>query len=356
MAQVVFLSHTPRESFFRVGSHHLSAALAAAGHDVVHISTPFSFLHRVARPGQAARSLASKEGPKEVEGVVDLVPRTVLPADFGWSGRSMRKALQLTGISQPNYVFIDQPLFGVKGLDGATIIFRPTDVFKEGRWQRAALKLSSQANGVAATSPGVLDSVGVKGQVPATVIENGVEFRRFSAVRGLAREYDFVYVGALDGRFDFSALRSAATLLPHCSFVLFGPISAPVEDMPNNVHLRGPINYEEVPRAVAAARVALLPLIPNSSNRARSPMKLYEYVAAGAPLIAPDFLLERVDQLDGAISYPPNEPFAFADACRRMLDMELSVSDLDGHKAQRRDWSNIAGELFEFAARCKSAA
>ena len=38
--KIAFLSHTAMGGDFVVGSHHLATALAARGHDVLHMSAP----------------------------------------------------------------------------------------------------------------------------------------------------------------------------------------------------------------------------------------------------------------------------------------------------------------------------
>ena len=43
--RILFVSHTDPFGPFRIGSHHLAAALARAGHDVTHLSTPISVAH-----------------------------------------------------------------------------------------------------------------------------------------------------------------------------------------------------------------------------------------------------------------------------------------------------------------------
>ena len=57
-----------------------------------------------------------------------------------------------------------------------------------------------------------------------------------------------------------------------------------------NVVFEGQVAYEELPAVLHAARVGLMPFIDSRVNRGRSPMKLYEYLAAGLNVVAPDFM------------------------------------------------------------------
>ncbi|MDO8383192.1 MAG: glycosyltransferase [Microbacterium sp.] len=350
MADIVFLSHTARSSYFRVGSHHLSQALAQQSHRVAHISTPFSWIHHVVRPEQRARRAAAKEGVTNAGGVADLVPRPLLPVNVRWSKYQMQAALAKVGIPAPAFVFIDQPLFPVGSLTGATVIFRPTDVFTSKSVQAAALATARRADGVAATSPGVLASLGLDASIPETIIENGVDFSRFSQAAAATKEYDFVYVGALDIRFDFETVRLAAERLPDRSFVLYGPPPSPLPFMPPNVQFRGAISYERVPEAMARGRFGVMPFVPGHSNDGRSPMKLYEYVAAGLPVIAPRQLVDRSPRLSCLRAFDPHDREAFADALSDEF-VPSPPSRLDTNIARSMDWSAVATELFGFAQR-----
>lgn len=347
MADIVFLSHTARTGTFRVGSHHLTAALAASGHRVAHISTPFSRVHSLMRPGQAARRAAAGAGATMVGGVIDLIPRPLLPANVRWTPRQMQAALDEVGITRPEFVFIDQPLFPARHFAEGTVVFRPTDIFRTPALQRAADAASIEADAVAATSPGVLSSL-VTPRGPHCVIENGVEFDRFSGTRGLEKEYDFVYVGAIDFRFDFHALACAARRLPAATFVIYGPRPLSVSRMPVNVELRGPIEYDEVPSALARGRVGVMPFTASASNTARSPMKLYEYLAAGLPVVAPDYLSHRVDAR-ALHAFDASDPETFAEAAAAAL-AEPRVTASDTELARGKDWSRVAAALLSFAS------
>ena len=52
------------------------------------------------------------------------------------------------------------------------------------------------------------------------------------------------------------------------------------------MRLLGPRPYAEVPAYLQHADVGLLLLSPDPANAGRSPMKLYEYAAAGLPVLA----------------------------------------------------------------------
>lgn len=348
MSEILFLSHTHRSGEFRVGSHHLSTALARAGHKVAHVSTPYSFPHAVLKRDQISRRQAAQRGSHLTEGVVDLVPRSLLPADWIWTPAQTRRIIRRVGLSLPDYVFVDQPLFRLSSIPSACVIFRPTDVFRGRRAIRAADAAAHCADAVVATSPGVLASLDIPASCPTRVIENGVEYKRFASSSS-TKEVDFVYVGAIDFRFDFDALIMAAKCLPGSTFEVYGPLQVNSPSLPANVELRGPVAYEDVPNVLSRARVGIMPFRVDPANVARSPMKLYEYIAAGLRVVAPEPIASRADELRSVFAYNWADPSDFSRAASVALGSP-PPGDSDREAAASRDWSLVAARLMEFAA------
>jgi len=88
------------------------------------------------------------------------------------------------------------------------------------------------------------------------------------------------------------------------------------------VELRGHVPYDRVPDVLAQASVALLPLPDEPVARLfTSPLKLFDYMAAGAPIVASDLpaLREVLQDNVNALLARPGDPDAFAEAVRRLL-------------------------------------
>jgi glycosyltransferase involved in cell wall biosynthesis len=100
-------------------------------------------------------------------------------------------------------------------------------------------------------------------------------------------------VGALDAyKFDFDLLYEAARSRPSWSFVFVG---APVVDqhaqelkklqrLPN-VHIVGTIARQAVPAFVGAFDVCLIPYRQSRYNAASFPLKFWEFMASGKPIV-----------------------------------------------------------------------
>jgi glycosyltransferase involved in cell wall biosynthesis len=103
-----------------------------------------------------------------------------------------------------------------------------------------------------------------------------------------------VFTGAIVAvKLDLALLVEVARLRPSWSFALVGPVgpgephadvSALVEEP--NIHLLGPRAYGELPDVLRAADAGLIPYVRNELTASIFPMKVYEYLAAGLPVIA----------------------------------------------------------------------
>lgn len=102
------------------------------------------------------------------------------------------------------------------------------------------------------------------------------------------------FIGAVSGyKVDFRLLRTVAEARPRWSLVLIGavgegdPWTDPtlLEGVPN-IHLLGPRDYRDLPGYLKGMDVAILPNTINEYTRSMFPMKFFEYLAAGRPVVA----------------------------------------------------------------------
>jgi glycosyltransferase involved in cell wall biosynthesis len=104
------------------------------------------------------------------------------------------------------------------------------------------------------------------------------------------------FIGNISGyKLDFDLLCAVARKKLDWPFVLIGPIGRgdPSTDVAklkarSNIVLLGERSYAELPRYVKAFDVCLIPNNLNESNRGSLPMKFFEYLAAGKPVVATD--------------------------------------------------------------------
>jgi glycosyltransferase involved in cell wall biosynthesis len=158
----------------------------------------------------------------------------------------------------------------------------------------------------------------------------------------------------LASKVDFGLLEHVARALPQATVLLVGPATpetGPVlerlDQLPN-VRWLGPKAYTQLPRYVAAFDVGLIPYVSNAYTRSCFPLKLYEYLAAGKPVVAtglpelagmePDVVL-----VDGAAGFV--DEVARVSACNgeadKMRRMEL---------ASRNSWEAKTDRLLELVS------
>ena len=100
------------------------------------------------------------------------------------------------------------------------------------------------------------------------------------------------YYGALAEWFDYGLLRQLAERLDGHAFVLIGPDydgTLPRSEVTElaNVHWLGPKPYASLPAYLDRFAVATIPFVVNEVTHAVSPLKLFEYMAGGKPVITP---------------------------------------------------------------------
>jgi glycosyltransferase involved in cell wall biosynthesis len=98
-------------------------------------------------------------------------------------------------------------------------------------------------------------------------------------------------VGMHDSRLDVDAIEAIAKADSSWQVLLIGPVKPGQVDEPRlrrlpNVHLLGEKPRSELPAYLKASAVALIPYRSNELTRNIFPLKLYEYLAAGVPVVA----------------------------------------------------------------------
>ncbi|MGA8169937.1 MAG: glycosyltransferase [Methylocystis sp.] len=128
------------------------------------------------------------------------------------------------------------------------------------------------------------------------LIPHGVDFELFS--RATERAADLPvgkpiagFYGAIAEWIDVEMLAAAARRLPDWNFVLIGPIQVDASALRRlpNIHMLGPRAHGALPSYSQHWDVSLLPFRRSPQIQACNPLKLREYLAAGAPIASIDF-------------------------------------------------------------------
>ena len=101
------------------------------------------------------------------------------------------------------------------------------------------------------------------------------------------------YIGVIDFRLDVPLIARMAAARPDYSFALVGPVKSDTQDLEAvrelpNVHFFGNRPIAALPSYIKAMDVCLIPYVLNDYTHHIFPLKLYEYMAAGKPIVATD--------------------------------------------------------------------
>ena len=172
---------------------------------------------------------------------------------------------------------------------------------------------------------------------------------------------DVVYVGGIITRArGLLEMIEAMTHVrnPHARLVLIGNVAPPDLETEarsmagwGRVDHPGPLRRRELLQRLAAARVGLVVLHPERGYMESLPIKLFEYMSAGLPVIASDFPYwrELLDPIGCAIFVDPLEPEQIAAAIDDLLADETRAQEMGRRGAvavrERLNWQHEETKL-----------
>jgi hypothetical protein len=231
-----------------------------------------------------------------------------LRAPSRWTARlmtaSVRRALTAAGIDRP-VIWAGTPspalVAALDRLPSRLVVYDCVDAvaaFRPGQAdvEEAERLLAGRADVVFATTP-VLEARMRRWNARTVLVPNAADYDHFARavpteeipaeLRALPRPV-IGYVGEVADWLDTSLLCALAARHPGWSIVLVGPATMEARaalDVPN-VHVLGRRPYSELPRYLAGFDCALIPFRATPLTAAVSPIKLYEYLAAGKPVVS----------------------------------------------------------------------
>jgi len=131
------------------------------------------------------------------------------------------------------------------------------------------------------------------GGLQPVMARNGVDFAFYNQPHPPAGDLHAAkpvigYFGAIADWMDLELVRRAALARPQYSFAMVGQVfrdDIARIDLPN-VHLLGSKPYAEIPSYLEHFDVCVIPFVLNEVTKATDPVKLYEYLARGKPVVA----------------------------------------------------------------------
>lgn len=223
--------------------------------------------------------------------------------------------------------------------------------------ERAYEEIASRQRRVASVSQSIIDRIATSGH--AAVVPNGIEPTEWEPpweVPAFATDMAspmILYVGNLGERLDVTMLEATASRTPGAELVLVGPVGddrvvSRLSEIPN-IRIEDRVGRAHVAGLIHAADVCIMPHRESDLTVSMSPLKLYEYLAGGSPVVATN--LPPVRDVDPRVLLvQPGDAEGFADAVERALSMPTAS------EADRRDfiaansWGARFDELLAFAS------
>ncbi|MGZ3847057.1 MAG: glycosyltransferase, partial [Flavisolibacter sp.] len=159
------------------------------------------------------------------------------------------------------------------------------------------------------------------------------------------------FFGAIEKRIDYEMMRQVAEGNIDKTFVFAGPVSK--EWVPDyffslaNVHFIGRIPYAEMPSVLKCFDVAIIPFRKYEDSATVFPMKLFEYLGAGKPVVATDFNPDLKNFTGDLVPYCSNaEEFSAAINVALQTDNE-QVRRERIKLAEQHTWESRAAQFEE---------
>ncbi|MEQ7201751.1 glycosyltransferase [Lactococcus lactis] len=182
-------------------------------------------------------------------------------------------------------------------------------------------------------------------------IPNGVDFDRFDINIESTDKNIIGYVGKIQDRFDFDLLEILASSHKNCEFRIYGPIYSGKKEAERlssnneNIHFLGNVSYDELPMLLNELSIGIIPHKVNEFTQSMNPLKAYEYLAAGIPVVSTG--VNGVSQLSTYLRIGSNKE-EFTLEFDKLLLQVSTINKEDIRKSMDRgvSWSEKVNKLF----------
>jgi len=189
-------------------------------------------------------------------------------------------------------------------------------------------------------------------QAPVFLVENGVDFENFYSAKKPEKNEKLKevprprlgFTGGMKLKIDFKLLNKVAEANPDWNIVLIGPKHTTTPDIFNklvkkqNVYWIGEVEPSEVPIYLKELDVGLMPYKNIDYNKGVFPLKFYEYLASGLPVIGCGLPSTKDYVKDKIYLHTDNDADEFSEACFEALLWEEG-GNMRKRIAKKADWN-----------------
>jgi len=341
-----------------LGSHQYIRLFHADGHSCLWLGPAISPLHlfkadRVNRH----RFKVWKEGIRKVEGIDWHIPLTLMPyynlplLRSRYAGRShyryclppVKQSLRQAGFGEVDILWCAGPVAVslLELIPHRVSCFRLADRFDQfSRIPQSVVALQEEliakADVVLATSRELCEYARRIKQDAVFYLPNGVSEFFFRDCGPAPADFPAgfkkvaVFVGTIDAWFDCELLEYAADKMEDFHFLLIGAVKDKITvrrlarlSLKKNFTLLGRREHAAVPQYLRAATVGIIPFQLTPLTHAINPIKYFEYLACGLPVVASP--MRELLALGGALETYTDAP-GFCRALRRAAEKKTEIS------------------------------
>ncbi len=164
-------------------------------------------------------------------------------------------------------------------------------------------------------------------------------YNQFKNIPLSEKEFDFIYCGGITAERGIFNIVDAAKIVvkkrPKLKILILGKFSPLVlkdelkkiilyNKLNENIILHDPVNYTEVSNFYNKSRIGIITWLPVKSLTLKMPIKVFEYMAFGLPIIGSDFgnIRDTIERINGGILVDPEDSNSISSAMIELLTNE----------------------------------
>ena len=307
---------------FQVGSHHYARAFEKLGYEVLFISSPISPLHKIFANNSMLKEREDiyKSGGKRKGNILYYISKAlftphnkpflsskfVIDNWFKFTYPNLLSYIKEINFMDVDILWFDSSIFWflLDYVNYKKSILRLADYSKGfdsvsyNQYQKE-LHIANKVDLIIYTAKNLKEKyIEIKDKSKMKYVPNGIDLDFFKhADKSFPEEFEnipnprVIYIGAIREWFDEELLFFTARNLSKFSFVLVGPIQKDLSKLQglNNIYFLGKKSYNEIAKYLHHSDVGIIPFdIINYKSLIESvnPLKLYEYLACGLPVVS----------------------------------------------------------------------
>lgn len=365
MKKIIMAENQEFFSDVKIGAHHYAELFAKNGYEVLWLSPAFSFAHGMKKNSYLSKrkELSEIKRHKLKDNIYGFAPKTLIPfankpiINSKFVGRiylktafpNLKESLKKIGFGEVDILWISNVKMSYLNeyVKADKVIHRLADEKKGFKGFYKSLEIMEEellkdSDIVFATAKNLVDKAKeFRDQV--IYLPNGVNYSDFDRSNYI-RPPEFgnnnkrvVYVGAIAEWLDHELINHCTKALPEVEFYFIGPGDNNNIEINKNVFLLGKKNYNNIPDYIYHSDVAIIPFKINELTDAINPVKLYEYLAVGTPVVTTNF--KEMSMIDGPFDIAQNKGEFLNMLRSNLFNGEYRVEEMKGF-ALNNSWQS----------------